>query len=168
MSGTYYKYNVVLRGEEEFNGSIISWCHLQCFFVTDLVVVLVVVLVIIRRLVVALSRARLGLYVFGRRALFERCSELAPAFKLLLSRPTQLLLMGAETYPTNRPVPPSNNSNTGTGTGTGNKAQTGAGSGQGSASGVDHGQRDRELSVEGPTDMGVLVYQMAQQQTQLK
>ena len=38
----------------------------------------------VRRLVVALSRARLGLYVFGRRALFENCYELRPAFDKLL------------------------------------------------------------------------------------
>ena len=38
----------------------------------------------VRRLIVALSRARLGLYVFGRRALFENCYELKPAFNRLL------------------------------------------------------------------------------------
>ena len=59
------------------------------------------------------------------------------------------MLLGAETYPTSRPVPPS----TGT-TGTGGV-------------GVSYVGRDRELAVEGPTDMGVLVYQMVQQ-TQLK
>ena len=42
----------------------------------------------VRRLVVALSRARLGLYVFGRAALFAQCYELAPAMARLLSRPT--------------------------------------------------------------------------------
>ena len=105
-----------------------------------------------------------------------RCSELAPAFKLLLARPTQLMLMGAETYPTARPVPPST---TATSTGRGAKASsgtgtvTGAGTG-GSAAGVDdvsyggYSRDHRELAVEGPTDMGVLVYQMVQQQTQLK
>lgn len=34
----------------------------------------------IRRLVVAMSRARLGLYIFGRIALFKNCFELTPAF----------------------------------------------------------------------------------------
>ena len=43
-----------------------------------------------RRAVVALSRARLGLYVFGRRDVFASCYELAPAFKHLLARPTQV------------------------------------------------------------------------------
>ena len=34
-----------------------------------------------RRLVVAMSRARLGLYVFGRAQLFAGCYELQPTFK---------------------------------------------------------------------------------------
>jgi intron-binding protein aquarius len=46
----------------------------------------------VRRLVVALSRARLGLYVFGRQELFANCFELAPAFSRLLERPTQVSL----------------------------------------------------------------------------
>jgi intron-binding protein aquarius len=44
----------------------------------------------VRRLVVALSRARLGLYVFGRQELFANCFELAPAFSKLMERPTQV------------------------------------------------------------------------------
>ncbi|KAL0740229.1 hypothetical protein Bca4012_081742 [Brassica carinata] len=44
----------------------------------------------VRRLVVALSRARLGLYVFCRRSLFEQCYELQPTFQLLLKRPDRL------------------------------------------------------------------------------
>uniref|UniRef100_A0A2P2K8F3 Intron-binding protein aquarius n=1 Tax=Rhizophora mucronata TaxID=61149 RepID=A0A2P2K8F3_RHIMU len=46
----------------------------------------------VRRLVVAMSRARLGLYVFCRRSLFEQCYELQPTFQLLLQRPDQLAL----------------------------------------------------------------------------
>ncbi|KAL2339363.1 hypothetical protein Fmac_007303 [Flemingia macrophylla] len=46
----------------------------------------------VRRLVVAMSRARLGLYVFCRRSLFEQCYELQPTFKLLLKRPDHLAL----------------------------------------------------------------------------
>ena len=46
----------------------------------------------VRRLVVAMSRARLGLYVFGRRTLFEQCYELEPAFKHLLRYPTKLAI----------------------------------------------------------------------------
>lgn len=44
----------------------------------------------VRRLVVAMSRARLGLYVFCRRSLFEQCYELQPTFQLLLQRPDHL------------------------------------------------------------------------------
>ncbi|KAJ0258773.1 P-loop containing nucleoside triphosphate hydrolases superfamily protein [Hirschfeldia incana] len=44
----------------------------------------------VRRLVVAMSRARLGLYVFCRRSLFEQCYELQPTFQLLLKRPDRL------------------------------------------------------------------------------
>ncbi|KAG5565094.1 hypothetical protein RHGRI_001101 [Rhododendron griersonianum] len=46
----------------------------------------------VRRLVVAMSRARLGLYVFCRRSLFEQCYELQPTFQLLLQRPDLLAL----------------------------------------------------------------------------
>jgi intron-binding protein aquarius len=56
----------------------------------------------VRRLVVALSRARLGLYVFGRRALFEQCYELAPAFEHLLRRPTNLEVVTGERFPPKR------------------------------------------------------------------
>ncbi|KAI9345230.1 hypothetical protein BDR26DRAFT_1005595 [Obelidium mucronatum] len=43
----------------------------------------------VRRLIVALSRARLGLYIFGRRELFENCYELQPALtKLVQERPS--------------------------------------------------------------------------------
>ncbi|KAF2738138.1 hypothetical protein EJ04DRAFT_486889 [Polyplosphaeria fusca] len=47
----------------------------------------------IRRLTVALSRARLGLYILGRRAVFEGCFELKPAFDVLLQRPDKLVLV---------------------------------------------------------------------------
>jgi len=46
----------------------------------------------VRRLVVAMSRARLGLYVFGRLPLFANCYELQPAMAQMLLRPTQLAL----------------------------------------------------------------------------
>ncbi|KAH6943956.1 hypothetical protein HPB50_000910 [Hyalomma asiaticum] len=65
----------------------------------------------VRRLVVAMSRARLGLYVFARISLFQDCFELGPTFNLLLQRPTQLWLAPWEVYPTGRPnsVPPQGN-----------------------------------------------------------
>lgn len=56
----------------------------------------------IRRLVVAASRARLGLYIFGRVSLFKNCFELRPTFKLLMNRPQKLMLIEGEKYPTER------------------------------------------------------------------
>jgi len=52
----------------------------------------------VRRLVVATSRARLGLYVFGCQPLFAQCFELAPTFAQLLARPTQLALLPGEAW----------------------------------------------------------------------
>jgi intron-binding protein aquarius len=60
----------------------------------------------IRRMTVALSRARLGLYVLGRREVFESCYELRQAFDLLLRRPDKLVLVTGELWPTNRPLVP--------------------------------------------------------------
>lgn len=54
----------------------------------------------VRRLIVAMSRARLGLYVFCRRSLFEQCYELQPTFRLLLQRPDHLGLNLHEIAPT--------------------------------------------------------------------
>ena len=56
----------------------------------------------VRRLVVAMSRARLGLYVFARVPLFQNCFELTPAFNLLTARPLKLHLAPTEQYPTER------------------------------------------------------------------
>ncbi|KNC77188.1 hypothetical protein SARC_10346 [Sphaeroforma arctica JP610] len=56
----------------------------------------------VRRLVVALSRARLGLYVFGRLSMFKDCFELQNAMDLLVKRPTTLQLVLGETYPCGR------------------------------------------------------------------
>ena len=50
----------------------------------------------VRRLVVAMSRSRLGLYIFGRQSLFANCYELQPTFRLLMQRPTQLALHPTE------------------------------------------------------------------------
>lgn len=58
----------------------------------------------VRRLVVALSRGRLATYVFGRRALYESCIELKPAFSQLLKRPDKLMLIPAERVPCTRAV----------------------------------------------------------------
>lgn len=56
----------------------------------------------IRRLTVALSRARLGLYILGRRDVFESCFELRQAFDLLLARPDKLQLVTGELFPSKR------------------------------------------------------------------
>ncbi|XP_023293066.2 RNA helicase aquarius [Lucilia cuprina] len=56
----------------------------------------------VRRLVVAMSRARLGLYIFGRVGLFKNCLELQQTFKLLTMRPQKLKLVENESYPTTR------------------------------------------------------------------
>ena len=58
----------------------------------------------LRRLTVALSRARLGLYILGRRAVFESVYELQPAFAALFARPTQLALVTNEVGKTERGV----------------------------------------------------------------
>ncbi|KAF5289862.1 hypothetical protein FQR65_LT01996 [Abscondita terminalis] len=56
----------------------------------------------VRRLVVAMSRARLGLYVFARVSLFQNCFELTPAFQQFTARPLKLQLVLNEGYPTKR------------------------------------------------------------------
>ena len=56
----------------------------------------------VRRLTVALSRARLGLYILGRRELFETCYEFKPAMDILLQRPDKLVLATSEMFPTTR------------------------------------------------------------------
>jgi intron-binding protein aquarius len=57
----------------------------------------------IRRLLVALSRARLGLYVFCRQSVFENCLELSPAFSLLANTPHRKLeLVMGEAFPAAR------------------------------------------------------------------
>ncbi len=56
----------------------------------------------VRRLVVAMSRARLGLYIFARVSLFKNCFELQPAFNILMRRPLQLHLCPNEVYPGKR------------------------------------------------------------------
>lgn len=52
----------------------------------------------------ALSRARLGLYILGRREIFEGCFELRQAFDQLLQRPDKLALVTGELWPSQRKV----------------------------------------------------------------
>ena len=86
-----------------------------------------------RRLIVALSRARLGLYVFGRKKLFHDCYELLPAMNRLLQFPSELSLLAGESFPAQREV------------------------------GDELNDPARIFSVENVTAMGILVYQMVQQ-----
>lgn len=58
----------------------------------------------VRRLVVAMSRARLGLYVFAKVSLFKNCFELQPAFAILTKRPLQLQVAPWERFPTQRAI----------------------------------------------------------------
>merc|ERR1719376_93634 len=52
----------------------------------------------VRRLVVALSRARLGLYIVAKKSLFSNCYELSQSFDLLNKNPEKLHLFPNETY----------------------------------------------------------------------
>eukprot|EP00929_Paragymnodinium_shiwhaense_P119627 TRINITY_DN91529_c0_g1_i1.p1 TRINITY_DN91529_c0_g1~~TRINITY_DN91529_c0_g1_i1.p1 ORF type:complete len:1629 (-),score=467.25 TRINITY_DN91529_c0_g1_i1:79-4965(-) len=54
----------------------------------------------VRRLIVMVSRARYGLYVFGRFSLFENCFELTPVFSRFAKRPKNLMLEVDETAET--------------------------------------------------------------------
>ncbi|OAL19272.1 hypothetical protein AYO22_09816 [Fonsecaea multimorphosa] len=56
----------------------------------------------IRRLTVALSRARLGLYILGRKELFASCFEMKPAMDILLQRPDKLVVTTGEVFSTAR------------------------------------------------------------------
>ncbi|CAC5409596.1 AQR [Mytilus coruscus] len=58
----------------------------------------------VRRLIVAMSRARLGLYAFARVSLFSNCFELTPAFNQLMTRPLQLHIVPTESYPSSKKV----------------------------------------------------------------
>ncbi|XP_047033898.1 RNA helicase aquarius [Helicoverpa zea] len=56
----------------------------------------------LRRLIVAASRARLGLYIFARANLFRNCFELQPTFNQLVERPLELELVPGERWPAQR------------------------------------------------------------------
>lgn len=58
----------------------------------------------IRRLVVALSRSKLGLYIFCNKQLYSSCFELQTVFALLSDRSDKLQLITGENFPTNRLV----------------------------------------------------------------
>lgn len=52
----------------------------------------------IRRLIVALSRGKLGLYVFGNWELFSNCNELKPTFEIFAKKPLDLNLLINENF----------------------------------------------------------------------
>lgn len=54
----------------------------------------------IRRLIVSMSRARLGLYIFCRQDIFKDCYELSKIFSILGKRPSNLMLVKGESYST--------------------------------------------------------------------
>jgi len=56
----------------------------------------------IRRLIVAVSRARLGMYVFCRQGLFAQCHDLKRVMELFNNRPTKLELVRGEDHNTQR------------------------------------------------------------------
>lgn len=56
----------------------------------------------VRRLVVAVSRARLGLYVFCREGLFSNCHELKDTMQQFEDKPSKLQLILGETLPSER------------------------------------------------------------------
>ena len=58
----------------------------------------------IRRWVVAMSRGRLGLYILGRRALFESCAEVQQTWSKLILNGDKLELVNGEMWPTQRQV----------------------------------------------------------------
>ena len=58
----------------------------------------------LRRLIVALSRARLGLYVFGRWNLFSNLDEMKETFNVFEKKPRELCLAIGEEFPTTRKI----------------------------------------------------------------
>ena len=56
----------------------------------------------IRRLIVAVSRARLGLYIVCRQNVFSRCHELHKVMDQFAAKPNKLELITGEQYPTER------------------------------------------------------------------
>lgn len=57
-----------------------------------------------RRLIVALSRARLGLYIFGKYDLYSKCEDFNQVFSLLSKRPLNMVLVKNERYGSERKV----------------------------------------------------------------
>jgi intron-binding protein aquarius len=98
------------QGEQNdcrFSPLILSTSNCDANLITDVILSLVRTRTVgylrdVRRLTVALSRARLGLYVLGRLDVFASCYELKPAFDQLTQRPDKLMLVPGEMFPTTR------------------------------------------------------------------
>jgi len=58
----------------------------------------------IRRLIVAMSRARLGLYVFGRFEVYDNCYELRNTMNLFKQKSLNLEILLNDSYPTKRHI----------------------------------------------------------------
>lgn len=58
----------------------------------------------IRRLIVSMSRARLGLYVFGRYNIFRSCFELSHTMNIFSKKALELKIFINEVFPTLRKV----------------------------------------------------------------
>ena len=56
----------------------------------------------VRRLIVAVSRARFGMYVLCRQSVFNGCHELSPVMKQFAKLPNELSLVTSEEYGSNR------------------------------------------------------------------
>jgi intron-binding protein aquarius len=114
----------------------------------------------LRRLVVAVSRARLGLYVFGRQALFSRPNDdVASVMQSFSSLPHQLELIAGESFPSRRPLSSSPSSSAAAAATTTITTTTKTTT---TTDGVDA----LLLRMDSVTSMGMLVYQMVQRAQQ--
>lgn len=121
----------------------------------------------IRRLTVALSRARLGLYILGRREVFENCYELKSAFEILLQRPDKLMLVTRELFPAARAS--SDKEEVIEGSAAKSKGKKGGKSKKSKGKGVEEefkedndGVVPGEFAMEGVEHLGQYVYEMTQ------
>jgi intron-binding protein aquarius len=92
----------------------------------------------IHRLIVFLSRARFGLYVFGHHSLFEKCPTWFPILSRFDHHPNRLTLVAGESFQ--------------------NKTRV-----QSQTNHQEAAQKDNILEIDGVSTMGILVYQMTQQ-----
>ncbi|KAJ4378064.1 hypothetical protein N0V83_000894 [Neocucurbitaria cava] len=113
----------------------------------------------IRRLTVALSRARLGLYILGRRSVFESVFELKPAFDILLQRPDKLTLVTNELYGETKRLLPSTTVVSSGANVTAVEVKVGGEEGA-------EGEGDATVTMEGVEHLGQYVYEMTMAKVQ--